>query len=159
MKKDKFKEYVKTRVRISALTSLKEMQQGHSKVKNIKYQKVETSLYLRSPLFDVESCQILFSLKTRTIRGIKKNFSEMFSDVKCPLRCNHLDSLENLLTCTVLTSNLQCETVTSNTIVFEDIFSNDVVKQRQITELFSQLLQIRDRLLNSLPAATTGFVH
>ena len=74
----------------------------------------------------------------------------MYSDVKCPLGCDHIDSLENLLTCTVLTSNLQSETVASNTIVFEDIYSNDVVKQRQITDMFSQLLLIRDRLLNSL---------
>ena len=79
--------------------------------------------------------------------------------MKCLLGFEHIDSLENLLTCTVLTSNLQCETVTSNTIVFEDIFSNDLAKQRQITELLSQLLQIRDKLLNSLPVAPTGPVR
>ena len=34
-------------------------------------------------------------------------------------------------------------------IFFKDIFSNDVVKQKEITQLYSQLLKVREEILNS----------
>ena len=40
-----------------------------------------------------------------------------------------------------------------------DVYSSDVAKQKQVTEAYIQLLEIRDRLLNGLPVANTGPVR
>ena len=46
---------------------------------------------------------------------------------------------------------------------YEDIFSPesepDVSQQKNVTELFIQLLEIRERILNSPPVAVTGPMH
>ena len=49
--------------------------------------------------------------------------------------------------------------IATDTIQYSDVFSTDVVKQKQVTEAYSQLLEIREKLLNSLPVANTGPVH
>ena len=49
--------------------------------------------------------------------------------------------------------------VAIDAVKYEDIFSPDVVKQRQATELFTQCLEKRDNLQNSPPAALTGPLH
>ena len=42
---------------------------------------------------------------------------------------------------------------------YEDIFSNNIVKQQQDTELYRQLLDVRNNILNSLPVGEAGPVH
>ena len=138
---------------------LKEKQQSHSKVRDIEYSKLETAQYLRSPLFNSQSIELLFSLRTRTVRGIRKDFQGMYTDQSCPLACGDDDTLANVLACSVLQRHVQNNTVASEFIKYEDIFSNDVRKQRQVTELYSQLLTIREQLLDSSPVTETGPVH
>ena len=83
----------------------------------------------------------------------------MFADVLCPLGCGNSDTLENILTCSVLQNKLNSEHLVTNAVKFEDIYSPDVTKQRQITELYLQLIDIREKTLNSSPVAITGPVH
>ena len=45
-----------------------------------------------------------------------------------------------------------------NKIRYDDVFSQDVYKQQQATELFRQLLQTRNEIL-SQPVANTGPMH
>ena len=45
-KKEKFKRIMKKHVRISAMRHLKQLQQNHSKAKNIKYDKLELVQYM-----------------------------------------------------------------------------------------------------------------
>ena len=42
---------------------------------------------------------------------------------------------------------------------YEDIFSEDVRRQKSITEMFRQLLEIRNVILSQPVAHTTGPVH
>ena len=44
-------------------------------------------------------------------------------------------------------------------IRYEDVFSLDIFKHKQATELYRQLLEVRENLLNSQPEALTGPVH
>ena len=106
MKKEKFKDIVKTRVRTAAFKYLKEIQQRHSKVKDIEYLRFELSSYLRSPLFNKDNTQMLYALRTRTVRGIRKDFSGMYSDLSCPLGCEDPDTLPHIISCSVLKSQL-----------------------------------------------------
>ena len=78
---------------------------------------------------------MLMALRTRTVRGVKNDFRVMFADVLCPLGCGNSDTLEHILTCSVLQNKLNSEYILTDKVKFEDIYSPDVKKQRQITEL------------------------
>ena len=160
MKKEKYQEIVKMKVKKSAFDYLKEIQARHSKVRTIKYDKQELSSYMQSPLFDRDNVRTLLALRTRTINGIRSDFSGMYDDLTCPLKCGEVDTLPNLLSCKVLKDRLQTDIVTNNTISYNDVYSSDVVKQKEVTELYTHLLKIREDLLNSTPpVALTGPMH
>ena len=43
---------------------------------------------------------------------------------------------------------------------YQDIFSTDIAKQQRVTEMFSQLLETRSQIIQSMPVANhTGPVH
>ena len=44
----------------------------------------------------------------------------------------------------------------TNKIVYEDVFSEDISKQKQVTELYNQLLQIREELITNSASSDTG---
>ena len=83
----------------------------------------------------------------------------MYDDLTCPLGCGDQDTLPNILTCSVLKDKLKTDTVATNHISYDDIFSSNVGKQKQVTELYSHLLGIREELLKSQPVALTGPVN
>ena len=89
----------------------------------------------------------LFRLRSRTISGIKSDFSELYKpDLACPLCRQHPDTLPNLLTCPALSATVQKEDDSSE-ISYSDIFSSDVSQQKAVTELYSKLLEAREILL------------
>ena len=77
----------------------------------------------------------------------------------CPLGCGDLDNLKNILTCKVLQQSYTSSDTANSDIKYEDIFSNDVGKQKQVTELYRRLLEIRNKIISSQPVADTGPVH
>ena len=102
----KFKEYSKVKIKKAALKYLKNIQDRHSKVDNIKYEHIETQPYLKSPKFSTDEKQLLFKLRTR-MTDVKCNFESMFDDnTECNL-CNEgkpqTDS--HLLDCTKIIQN------------------------------------------------------
>ena len=74
----------------------------------------------------------------------------------CPLGCGDLDTIQNILSCKILRQNHTSGDIVSGEVIYEDIFSQDVQKQKQVTVLYEKLLQIRSTLVNSLPVACTG---
>ena len=110
---------------------------------------VNSAPVVRLAIFNDESAQVLLALRSRTIRGIKNDLRGMHSDVVCPLGCGNNDTLPNMpnmLTCSVLQNNLHSENVSRQKVQYEDIFSPDIVKQKQVTELYMQLIEIRGPL-------------
>ena len=124
----------------------------------LTYNKYQLQEYLVSPIFDNESRNLLFRLRTRTVSGIRKDFKGLYPDTTCPLGCGDTDNLQNILTCKTLISHHKSSQVSRSNICYEDIFSEDPRKQKQVTELYRQLLQIRNEIM-SQPVATTGPVH
>ena len=51
--------------------------------------------------------------------------------------------------------------VTDEQVMYEDVFSTSILKQKQATELYRKLLEIeiRTKLLSSQPEAVTGPMH
>ena len=154
--KQKFKKTVKNKVSEAAFNFLKCRQATHSKMKNLSYKKFEMSQYLSSPLFNRSSRNLLLALRTRTVRGIKSDFPGIYRDKICPVGCGENDTIQNILTCKVLQQHHSSHGLTINKVIYEDIFSEDVHKQKQVTELFENLLEIRNNILSSLPVTLTG---
>ena len=142
---------MKSKVRNAAFSDLLIKKVSHSKMDDVSYDKLELQEYMRSPLFDKESVAMLLALRTRTVRGIKNDFRGMFPDVLCPLGCGETDTLKNVLSCSVLRNNFQSESVTMHEVKFDDIFSPDITKQKQITQLYIQLMDIREKIINNSP--------
>ena len=95
-----------------------------------------------------------------TVRGIRTDFKGLYNDNKCPLECGDIDTLQNVLTCNVINQYHKSREISQTNIKFEDIFSGDVRRQQEITELYSQLLETRNIILQSTPVAqNTGPVH
>ena len=82
---------------------------------------------------------MLLGLRTRTVRGIRCDFPGMYKDRLCPLGCGDSDTLPNILSCKVLKQHQTSDRLTNGNIKFEDIFSNDTYKQKQITELYENI--------------------
>ena len=156
MNETKYKNIIKFKIKEAAFKRLLEIKSNHSKLKNITYNKLEIQSYLQSPLFGSEDVQMLLALRTRTVRGVKSDFRGMFQDAECPLGCGSTDTLENILTCSVLQKNLQSETLANNKITFADIYSSDIRAQKQVTELYTKLMSIRENIMNNNPVQSTG---
>ena len=129
-------------------------------MKNIKCEKFEIMPYLNSPLFSNNNRQLLLALRTRTVRGIRSDFGGLYQDKMCPLGCGEIDNLENILTCSVLRQHHRSREITHTDVKYQDIFSSDISKQQKVTEMFSQLLETRNNIIQSMPVANhTGPVH
>ena len=74
----------------------------------------------------------------------------------CPLGCGEKDTIQNIITSRVLKENYKSNEVYISEVQYEDIFSQDIYKQKQVTELFERLLEVRNSLISSLPVAFTG---
>ena len=147
-----YRKYIKEKVYKSAFNHLISVQKSHSKIRNITYSKLDMQPYMKSDLFSKDSMSLLFSLRSRSVRGIRNDFSEYFKPhLSCPLCLNHLDSLPEVLNCTKLKSQVQSlpeqiqYSITHTK--YEDIFS-DVFKQAQATNTYTILLKLREQLLD-----------
>ena len=128
-------------------------------MKGITYSEFKKANYLSSPLFNSENRTLLLALRTRTVNGIKNDFKGHYSDLKCPLKCGEDDILQHILDCRVLKSHHSSIAVANKQVIYQDIFSNNILKQQQATELYRQLLKIRTTVLKSQPEAVTGPLH
>ena len=128
-------------------------------MKNLKYDKYEIADYLKSPLFNNNTRNTLLAIRTRTVRGIRGDFGSLYPNKMCPLGCGDYDNLENILTCSVLKQYHKSTEMASTNCKYEDIFSKNISKQQKVTELYSQLLETRSRIMQSMPVANTGPVH
>ena len=157
--KTKFKKLVKERISDAAFKYLLEVKQKHSKMKKISYKKFELSKYLSSPLFNTESRALLLALRKRTVSGVRTDFPGLYQDRLCPVGCGDEDKLENIMICSVLQSHHTSDSLANDKAKFEDIFLSDIKKQKETTEIYRQLLDIRNKILSSQPVAITGPVH
>ena len=160
MKTKHYKTNIKTKVREAGFKYLKQLKINHSKLENLHYEKLELAQYLRSPLFDPKSVRTLLALRTRTVRNVRNDFRGLYPDISCPLGCPHPDTIPNILTCSVIQSEIQTQDAAEGLVIYEDIFSNDIVKQKQVTALYMKCIDIRENIINSKPVATrAGPMH
>ena len=116
-----------------------------TKIDNISYERsFKCQPYLHTLNRDQSS--FLLALRSRSYRGIRSDFGDLFPNKQCPLPgCSEPDSLPHILACQVLVgadtepSLVQCG----------DLFSNSVAVQREAALRFEMLLQTTERILET----------
>ena len=147
-----YKIYIKKQIRNAAFEELLKKKKEHSKVSDIMYETFQAQPYVKSPTFTNDDVSLLAALRSHTVRGIRCNFQNLYKpNLNCPLKCWTVgepppqDTQEHVLSCTRLKLG-QDSTVANSQISYDDIYG-DLVKQKEVTNLFKQLLVSRDTII------------
>ena len=125
------------------MSYLKEIATGHSKSFNLLKTTLQRENYFKDPKFSKSEAELLFALRTRTIRNIKKNFPTQFNNnMKCQLCSLHEDCQEDLLTCSELSKRVKIPP----DVKYSDIYES-TEKQIKIVKIMKKLLRTREVLL------------
>ena len=101
-----------------------------------------------SSLFTNKEVNLLHSLRSRSIQ-CKINYRGQYgNDLSCPL-CpqGSQDDQQHILQCATLRQHMKSDNIARYNVVYDDIFGC-VSKQKEVTVLFSKLLEIRKRLID-----------
>ena len=142
--KDSFKKLVKSKQEIAALKYLNNIKSKHSKMVNLKYENIELQPYLNNETVYPQVAQNIFKWRTR-MQNVTKNFSNGSEDLACKFGCSNFDSQEHLLNCIFIQSKFSNSS--ASTPQYNDLFSRDVSKVKEIVTKLSQALQVREKLL------------
>ena len=104
----------------------------------------KTLEYMQS--FSREQSSLLLAMRTRTVRGIRSDFGDMYASYQCQLcvKRPHKDTIEALTKCPSLS-----HTKTNGT-EFADMFSTSVTQQSRVTQQFKIILNKREAQLTRL---------
>ena len=137
-----YKTLIKSTVRKAAFAHLLEVQQGHSKYRDVKHKTFKMQEYMCDSTMNPDDISLLFAMRTKTVRNIRSDFGNMFNSNLCPLCGKHVDTISALLECEELLA------VPRTGAQFSDIYSPSVDIQRAAVYQFRALLQSRDRILD-----------
>ena len=98
-----YKKLIKNKVYHTAFEELELLKEGHSKVsENIYTNLNHIQPYFTNRKLTHRQISIMFSLRSKTLRGIKTNFPKQNSSILCPLCETYEDTQEHVLMCKVL---------------------------------------------------------
>ena len=143
MKKGKFKKYLKEKLRKKAVQFLMKKKEGHSKTENLNDFNLQN--YLKSRELSTKQKKLLFSLRSRSV-NVKTNYKNKF---KFNMNCSicQLDSTEesekHLLQCSEIVKKIDTE-INLIDAKYDDIFSESMEDQVQITKIFEKIMKIKD---------------
>ena len=149
------KKMLKEHATSVAFEKLLSIQKTHSKIKDIKYEVLETQTYLKSQLFSTRQANMLTALRSHCVRGIKSNFNKFYKNqLNCPLQCNtetpYIDTQEHTLNCSSLKKSPEATSIS--------FMYGNVDKQYELAKKFSSLMRSREKILEaqvpSLPGAS-----
>jgi hypothetical protein len=137
------KVLVKRMAKQAAFKRLIAIKETKTKMDNLSY----LDSFSPQPYLDIltrKQSSLLMALRTRTVRGIRTDFGDLFPSKQCPLPgCLEPDSLSHTLVCQVLVGADSQHSL----VQYGDVFSSSVAVQQQAVARFEVLLEIRERLL------------
>ena len=103
---------------------------------------------MTSPLFSNAEVNMLHALRSRST-DCKENFKQkyLYSNTLCTLCQLESENQQHILRCKVIQSKFQSDELSSENPNYEDIFSCNLKKQKQITALFLTLFKIKENIL------------
>ena len=144
MSKSDFKSEVKQYAKNADFEYLLILKNEKSKLDNKIYDDFHLQPYLQSPQLPADQASLLLALRTRTVRGIRSHFGDMYGSKLCPLpECGEQDSLPHLQSCKVLHDLVRVEKEQAR---YEEVFSGDLNKQWQAADFFRRLLEAREMI-------------
>ena len=160
MTEEKYKSFVKTQVKERAFEDLKNIQNEHSKVNNIRFENMnKPQEYLTSELSNNKTSKMLFNMRCESVRGIRNNFHKFYSsDTSCPFQCeNKKDTQQNVLNCKELIKYISKDhKKNNNTVQYNHIYDTPA-EQINVAKLFQVMMTTQERLLEeSLEPACHG---
>ena len=123
LKKNPFKDLVKSKINILTLNYLINIKDGHSKMTNLKYSNLEIQSYLISENIYPHLAKQIFKWRTRMV-NFKMNFKNGSTDLLCPFGCQEEDRQDLILKCPVMISHLP--ELTSTKIDYNNLFSTNL---------------------------------
>ena len=143
LSKHKFKALVTTAVEEAAIKYLNEKAVSHSKSGVLIKPRLTREKYFEDQRFKRSEVELLFALRTRTVRDIKANFPTQYgSNLTCELCHVTACCQEHLLSCIKLKQHVKIP----SDVCYADIFDN-TDKQLIIIRIFKKLLRTREILL------------
>lgn len=146
-----YKQQIKKDIKEAAFNYLTEKQKEHSKVKDIQYVSLSTQKYLLSPVFTNEEVRLLFALRSRGTE-CKSNFKQKYAhtNLLCFLCKAQNEDQQHILSCKVIQKEFKTDELSNGIIKYEDIFSEEISKQKTVTSLFNKLFKIRNTLIEKM---------
>jgi hypothetical protein len=115
-----FKKLLIVKASLFEFSKLMKLKQGHSKMENLEYSKLELQDYLKQNNMNAAEAKTMFTYRTR-MASYGENFRENNVPVSCPLCGLHLDNQIMAYTnCPVLKANVQIEGK------YEDLFKPNI---------------------------------
>ena len=143
MNREKFKAIVSSAVEDSAIKYLNRIAASHSKSEDLIKTRLIKEQYFEDQRFSRSEVELLFALRTRTVRDIKANFPTQYgSNFTCDLCEVAVCCQEHLLSCVRLKANVDIP----SGVCYSDLFRN-TDKQLNIVRIFKKLLRTRELLL------------
>ena len=140
-----YKNLIKRRV---AFCELLERQSTHSKVRDILYTNLSSPQdYISSKYLSQDEINIIFALRSHTIRDIISNFPNQNRNISalCPICSQHIDNQEGVLLCEKLKTN----TKEKYSVSYNQIYGNPS-EQKEIAQVYIKLLAIRASILKEI---------
>ena len=108
-------------------------------------------MILNSPLFSDIEARLLFKIRTGHIE-CKSNFKHMYKDksTKCSICQKHEDDQKHIVECINIRAKLRSTGILRENILYEDIYSDNIQKQKAITVVYKECLEIRGTLIKNL---------
>ena len=103
---------------------------------------------MTSPIFSNEEVNLLHALRSRSTE-CKEHFRQKYinTNLLCSLCQTENENQLHIQTCTVLIEKYRSENLSIDQVEYENLFSKNINKQKEVTQLFMELLKLRKTLL------------
>ena len=151
--KTSFKIKVKEACARVALQKLLNLKRQHSKGRELVFQKLQMSEYLKNPKITLFESKMIFKIRSRSLQ-FKSNYKSLYQQdenatLLCPLCDGHEDSQEEIMACSALTlANTEDDDLFNYS--YMDIFGQDQDRLISSARVFIKKYQKREILINSL---------
>ena len=147
MKKDKFRNLVKSGIDNLCFEYLTKLQAKHSKSQNLEFSD-QMQDYLVNQNTTVNGKKLLFLLRTRMF-NVKSNFKHSYTDLLCSLCGQEEETQSHLLVCDEITQEVDFQNITAKyKISYNDIFGSPY-KQTEAIKIWLVVQKVRDRKLKT----------
>ena len=144
MPKDAYKKKVKSLVEKAALKYFLNKKESHSKLDELKYEKLSIQPYLTERKFSSEERRLLVLLRSRCFNA-KTNFKRLWKEnIKCSLGCSVNEDQRHIFT--------QCIWFNPSQVTNYEYIFKGTNEQKEVIEVFllkeKQRIYLLDNLLN-----------